>query len=103
MELELTTSKSHCAIAHARALHAFAASKFGPEQKKVAAAWVSDVRASGSINPAQLLEQQVALFGECLLDEDGGGSERCQELQDALGALQAGLGVRGKIVPTARR
>jgi len=91
-------SKLERAAARVRA----AAAKFGPEQKAIAELWVSDKKANGALNPVALLEEQAALFGECLLDEDGGGSERCKELDDALGALQAGLGVRGGIVPTNR-
>jgi len=76
-----------------------AASKFGPEQRKVAEAWLAEVRKTGAVNPTGLLESQVALFGECLLDEDG-GIARCQELQESLNALQASLGIRGTIVST---
>lgn len=76
-----------------------AAAKFGPEQERIAALWVAEVRKNGSMNPFALLEQQMALFGECILDDDG-GSKRCQELNQALGALQVSLGVRGKAVPT---
>lgn len=76
-----------------------AAAKFGPEQENVAALWVAEMRRNESVNPLALLEQQVALFGECLLDDDG-GPERCKELNEALGALQVSLGIRGKIMPT---
>lgn len=76
-----------------------AASKFGPEQLKAAEAWLALVRDKGAANPAGLLESQEALFGECLLDEDG-CSSRCLELQESLNALQASLGIRGKIVST---
>jgi len=79
-----------------------AASKFGPEQEKIAQLWVDEVRRSGEeVNPLALLEQQTSLFGECLLDEDG-GSSRCDELNEALGALQLCLGVRGRVVSTGR-
>ena len=75
-----------------------AAGKFGPEHERSADAWAKHVRATKSANPVTLLEQQEALFGECLLDDDG---ETCRELQDSLEALQGALGVRGKVVSTA--
>merc|ERR1712196_564181 len=59
---------------------------------------MDEVRANGGANPAALLEQQVSLFGECKLEEDGSGSARCRELQDALSALQASLGGGGRVV-----
>ena len=49
---------------------------------------------------ARFLEAQEALFGECLIDDDGGDS-KCRELQDSLAAMQSALGVRGKVVSTA--
>ena len=66
-----------------------AASKFGLEQKKGADAWVKRVLA-GEVTSEGLLEQQVALFGECMLSEDGSPS-KCEELQEALAALQEAL------------
>jgi len=75
-----------------------AASKFGPLEKRAAEVWVAEVRENGGANPAALLEQQVSLFGECKLEEDGSGSARCRELQDALSALQASLGIGGRVV-----
>ena len=88
-------SKVDRAAARVRA----AATKFGPAQGKVAAAWVAEVRRNGQVDPVRLLEAQEALFGECLLDEDG-GSSRCRELSESLSALQASLGVRGSIIST---
>jgi len=76
-----------------------AAAKFGEEQERIASLWVAEMRKDRSLNPFMLLEQQLALFGECMLDDDG-GSERCQELHDSLAALQLSLGVRGMITPT---
>jgi hypothetical protein len=79
-----------------------AASNFGAEQEKIASDWVSGVRESGgAMNPVELLEQQELLFGECLLDEEGYGPEKCHELTEALGALQRSLGVEGRVVSTA--
>ena len=89
------TSKVDRAAARVRK----AAAAFGPEQKRVAELWTADVRSNCAANPTALLQGQVALFGECLLDEDG-CSARCQELQESLDALQASLGIRGKIVST---
>mmetsp|Transcript_11487 Transcript_11487/g.37766 ORF Transcript_11487/g.37766 Transcript_11487/m.37766 type:complete len:235 (-) Transcript_11487:451-1155(-) len=84
-----------------------AAAKFGADYGKVAEQWIADVRGSGSeVSPFALLEQQMSLFGECLLDVDdeegGGASERCEELSEALGALQLSLGVKGRVVATAK-
>jgi len=78
-----------------------AAAKFGPEHQSVARAWTSRVRSNGWANPAALLEDQVALFGECLVDEDG-SPDRCLVLQESLEALQVALNVRGKVVSTAQ-
>lgn len=80
-----------------------AASKFGVEQGKIAKLWVKDVRRNRkNINPLTLLEQQTSLFGECLVEDDDedGGSGRCEELNEALGALQRSLGIRGRVVST---
>lgn len=75
-----------------------AAGNFGPEHARSAAVWAAQVRATKSANPVTLLEQQEALFGECLIDEDGSS---CRDLQDSLDALQRALGVHGKVVSTA--
>ena len=77
-----------------------AASKYGSDQQRFADAWTRKVRETRSGNPARFLEAQEALFGECLIDEDGGDS-KCRELQDSLAAMQSALGVRGKVVSTA--
>ena len=64
--------------------------------------WTSGARSNGAANPALLLHAQEYLFGECLLDYDDDDetqySSRCMELQDAIEALQASLGVRGRVV-----
>lgn len=67
-----------------------AASKFGPEQKKAADAWIAKVAAGDIDDGSGLLEQQVMLFGECLLSEDGTPSN-CEQLNDALDQLQAAI------------
>jgi len=90
--------KSKFNRAEARVLAA--AAKFGSEQERIAEVWVSEVRNQPAMNPAHFLEAQATLFGECILDDDG-GSERCKELQAALGALQVSAGVRGKVVSTS--
>ena len=89
------TSKLDRAAARVRS----AANKFGPEEGKAAEDWIVQVREQGAADPAGLLESQMALFGECLLDE-GGTSARCQELEESLQALQVSLGIRGMIVST---
>jgi len=96
---EFGNAKLDRAAARVRA----AAAKFGPDHRKMADVWMADVRANRKLNPAALLEEQLALFGECLLDYDGdGGPARCKELEEALAALQAGLGVGGRVVPTGK-
>jgi len=96
---EFGNAKLDRAAARVRA----AAAKFGPDHRKMADVWMADVRANRKLNPAALLEEQLALFGECLLDyDDDGGPDRCKELEEALAALQAGLGVRGRVVPTGK-
>lgn len=79
-----------------------AAVKFGAEQGKMAEIWVEAIRnpEGGAINPAGLLEQQVLLFGECLVD-DNAGPARCQALEESLNALQASIGLRGQVVSTS--
>mmetsp|Transcript_18113 Transcript_18113/g.36877 ORF Transcript_18113/g.36877 Transcript_18113/m.36877 type:complete len:265 (-) Transcript_18113:208-1002(-) len=68
-----------------------AASKFGPDQKAVADAWIKKV-ASGDLSVArdELLEEQVTLFGECVLSEDGSPSN-CEQLIKALESFQDAL------------
>lgn len=82
-----------------------AAAAFGPEQAKAAEVWTAGARDEGAANPALLLHAQEYLFGECLLDYDEEDStkfsSRCTELQDAIEALQASLGVRGRVVSVA--
>lgn len=65
-----------------------AASKFGPEQKAAADKWIKAVANKGS--PSALLEEQIALFGECVLSEDGTPSN-CQLLDQALQDFQEAL------------
>ena len=76
-----------------------AAARFGTMQEKAADAWLDGVKASGAANPTLLLQAEVALFGECGLDENGDAAS-CRELTDAIGALQSSLGVGGKVVST---
>jgi len=66
-----------------------AASKFGAEQKKGATEWIKAVKTGDEkVDSQQLLEKQVALFDECMLDDD---SKKCQELSEALAAMQEAL------------
>lgn len=76
-----------------------AAAHFGTEPTAAANLFISGARREGAINPALLLQVQDDLFGACLLDETG-SSERCVELQDAITAVQASIGVRGQVVST---
>lgn len=76
-----------------------AAAKFGPEQTKAAALWIRRTRSGeASQEGMSLLEQQVALFGECLLEDGSGGSKKCQELEAALAALLEALDAEEKQV-----
>ena len=69
-----------------------AAGKFGPEQAKAAATWIRKTRSGEAAKEeGSLLEQQVALFGECLLEDGADGSKKCQELEGALAALLEAL------------
>jgi len=83
-----------------------AASKFGPEQKAVADAWIKKA-ASGDVSDAgcTLLEEQITLFGECVLSEDGTPSN-CQLLTEALESFQGaleGCDITSKEVAAAKR
>jgi len=63
------------------------AAKFGPEQKEAADEWIKKVTTGKEVGGAGLLEEQIALFGECVLSEGSTPSD-CQRLVAALGALQ---------------
>jgi len=69
-----------------------AAEAFGPEQKEAAEAWVSSVLAGKTDSWDALFREQVLLFGECLLSEDGSPS-KCEELEVALSDFQDALSV----------
>merc|ERR1719272_110882 len=71
------------------------ATKFGPEQKAVADAWIKKA-AAGDVSDAgcTLLEEQITLFGECVLSEDGTPSN-CQQLTEALECFQEALDSSG--------
>jgi len=74
-----------------------AAGKFGPEQTKAAAMWIRQTRSGEATKAdASLLEQQVALFGECLVEDGEGGSKKCKDLQEALSALLEALDAEDK-------
>lgn len=85
------------------------AGKFGPAQRKQADVWVQ--RAISGEAPAtqaertSLLEESVALFGECTLEADGSGSKKCEQLWAAIEDLRVALGdaedVRGVVVPVS--
>lgn len=77
-----------------------AASKFGIDQEKAALLWTEHAKKNKASDPTLLLQSQFALFGECLLEDDG-KSSRCLELQDAINALQESIGVGGMVVSTA--
>ena len=67
-----------------------AATSFGPEQKAAADAWIKKLTSGQETNGLGLLEEQVALFGECVLSEDSTPSN-CQALEEALAGLQAAI------------
>ena len=65
-----------------------AAAAFGPEQKKAADEWIQKTMSRQiSDGGASLLNEQVLLFGECMLSEDGTPS-KCETLQSALSEMQ---------------
>jgi len=85
-----------------------AAAKFGPQQVKAAKQWAADASGKGTADEADLLQQEIFLFGECLLSEDGSPT-KCQELESAIVALQEVMGtpepepvakVTGVVAPT---
>ena len=82
-----------------------AASKFGPAQKKEANEWLE--RALKGENEASLVEESLALFGECELSADG-TPNKCEQLSKALDRLKEALGeeeqpfVTGKVVPVSQ-
>jgi len=68
-----------------------AATLFGPEQKTAADEWIKKVISGDTMSKATgLLEEQVALFGECVLSEDSTPSN-CQKLEEALSELQTAI------------
>lgn len=67
-----------------------AAAKFGPEQKAAADAWIKKAAGGDTSNANALLEEQITLFGECVLSEDGTPSN-CQLLEAALEDFQEAL------------
>lgn len=77
-----------------------AASKFGPIQKQVAADWTKKALTLGETEDGpSLMEQQIMLFGECAVTEDGKPDPKCVALFDALDQLQVAL--EGKVVSPA--
>ena len=67
-----------------------AATLFGPEQKEAADAWIKKITSGQVSSGAGLLEEQVVLFGECVLSE-GSTPSNCQQLEEALTELQAAI------------
>jgi len=66
------------------------ATLFGPEQRQAADAWIKKITSGEVSDGTGLLEEQVALFGECVLSEDGTPSN-CQQLEQALSELQLAI------------
>jgi len=104
--LELGATPISKATAKVRA----AAEKFGPEQQAAADAWIGKLMAGELSNgveaSAALLEEEILLFGECVLSEEGTASN-CEMLEGALEELQAALdscGIAstntGRVMPT---
>jgi len=74
-----------------------AAAKFGKAQSDSAKAWVDAVVASDDGCPSEgLLSDQLVLFEECMVDDEGG---KCKELDSALTAFEEALAV--KLAPGA--
>ena len=92
-----------------------AASKFGPAQKKQADAWLERALKGGAMG-ASLMEESLALFGECELSEAGSKApNKCEQLSKAIETLRVALGdvddvpsgttirdVTGRVIPTTR-
>ena len=68
------------------------AARFGGKQKEAADAWIKKVTSGAEASAAGLLEEQIVLFGECVLSEDGSPSD-CQQLEEALAELQKAIDV----------
>mmetsp|Transcript_73983 Transcript_73983/g.123556 ORF Transcript_73983/g.123556 Transcript_73983/m.123556 type:complete len:346 (+) Transcript_73983:25-1062(+) len=66
------------------------ATLFGPEQKAAADVWIKKITLGKVSSGAGLLEEQVMLFGECVLSE-GSTPSNCQKLEQALGELQLAI------------
>ena len=64
------------AIKEAAARVVKAATRFGGAQGEAAAAWVEDATSGGAVI-SELIEQQLALFDECMLDDDSGKCKVC--------------------------
>lgn len=60
------------------------AKRFGPTQGKAAQKWVEDALQGSSTSSAVLMEQQLALFDECSVDDESG---RCKALSEAIDAM----------------
>jgi len=67
-----------------------AASKFGPEQKAAADAWIKKAAGGSPSDGSDLLGEQITLFNECSLSEDG-TPNNCQQLEKALVDFQDAL------------
>mmetsp|Transcript_6219 Transcript_6219/g.17748 ORF Transcript_6219/g.17748 Transcript_6219/m.17748 type:complete len:274 (+) Transcript_6219:29-850(+) len=66
------------------------AATFGPEQKEAANVWIKKLTSGEAASGAGLLEEQITLFGECVLSE-GSTPSNCQLLEEALCELQAAI------------
>jgi len=83
-----------------------AAAKFGPAQQKQANAWVE--QALKGMSTESLIEEELNLFGECALSEEGSKEpNKCIAISKALEAFRLSLGdvadedlMAGKVVPT---
>jgi len=68
------------------------ASQFGLEQQAAADQWIKKVTRGKVADGQSLLEEQIMLFGECVLSE-GGTPSNCQQLEEALIELQEAIEV----------
>lgn len=74
-----------------------AAAKFGVVQQQVAKDWAKKAIVLGETSDGpSLMEQQVLIFGECAVTEDGNPDPKCVALFEALDDLQVAL--TGKVV-----
>ena len=86
---QLAAASTDVSVEEAAAAVKAAAKKFGKAQFDAATSWLDAVVSSGEGCPTEdLLAEQLVLFDECMLDDEG---DKCKELDAALSAFEASL------------